>query len=241
MTYLRAVLFGVAGSEVAEILDRFADAEFVAEWDELRAVHGADADPGMLTRSDAQRRADALAAIVRRAAAAHPDARDPEPVVNLISTQAVFDEALRAVIEARRPDFDLVEPTRVWSAGHNGVEVLPADVLAAAVGHVRRVVIDLGRRRRLFSGAAATAAELQHAVDRDDRCLWPGCGLHRTQHDHVAEWHRGHGPTEVRNEGPLCARHNWIKTRGYRTWRDNDGIWHTRPPRGHRDHRRRSC
>ena len=198
VTYLRAALFGVAAAEVAEVLGRFAAAEFAAEWDELRAEHGDDADPGMLARTDSQRGADALAAIFRRAAATHPDARDPEPVVNLISTQAIFEEELRAACEARRPDFDLLEPHRLWSGTHNGLDVLPADLLAAAaVGHVRRVVvdgtgviIDLGRRRRLFTGGAARAAELQHALDRVERCLWPGCGRRRTQHDHVAEWHR---------------------------------------------------
>ena len=36
----------------------------------------------------------------------------------------------------------------------------------------------------------------------------------------------------MRNEGPLCARHNRIKTRGYRTWRDDVGVWHTQRPDG---------
>ena len=143
----------------------------------------------------------------------------------------MFEELLAAVLEARQPNLDLLEPTRVWSETHNGVALLPADILAAAaVGHVRRVVIDeagviidLGRRRRLFTGSAAKAAELQHALDRADRCLWPGCGRLRTEHDHVAEWDRDTGPTDVANEGPLCRPHNLIKTRGYRTWRDPDG------------------
>lgn len=240
VVYLRAALIGVAGAEVKEILDRFSEAEFAAEWDELRAVQGDDADLGQLARTEAQRRADALAAVFRRAAATDPDARDPQPVVDVVTSQAMFEEQLRAVVEQRRPNLDLLEPTRVWSETHNGVAILPAEMLAAAaVGSMRRVVIDhdgliidLGRRRRLFTGAAAKAADLQHALDRAGRCLWPGCGRLRTQHDHVEEWARDTGSTCVANEGPMCGPHNFIKTRGYRTWRDASGTWHTRRPDG---------
>lgn len=43
-------------------------AEFDAEWDELRARLGDDACPGLLERSERQRRADALVAIFQAAA-----------------------------------------------------------------------------------------------------------------------------------------------------------------------------
>lgn len=239
-TYLNARLSGVQGAEVAEILERFAHAEFAAEWDELKAELGDDACPGRLRRTESQRRADAVVAIFRRAASADPGAKDPEPVVNIVVGADVYQEQLRATIEARRPHFDTLEPSRIWAGSPNGLDLLPADILATAfVGHVRRVVIDsdgriidFGRRRRLFTGAAREAAIVQHTLDRVDRCLWPGCGHRRTQHDHAEEWHRDQGVTNLRNEGPLCPWHNVAKTRGYRTWRDPTGTWHTVRPDG---------
>jgi hypothetical protein len=99
-------------------------------------------------------------------------------------------------------------------------------VAAAVVGHVRRVVFDsagvtinFGRKRRVFTGAARDAALL-----RNRRCLWPGCGLPRSQLDHHDEWAEHGGGTDQVNAGPLCGRHNRWKHRGYRVHRDTDGI-----------------
>ena len=106
------------------------------------------------------------------------------------------------------------------------------------IGHVRRVVIgadgviiNLGRRSRLFTGSARDAALLQAVLDRGRRCLWPGCRHRHCQIDHRHEWHH-HGHTNLDNAGPLCGRHNRHKTRGYRTWRDPDGTWHIQRPDG---------
>ena len=74
---------------------------------------------------------------------------------------------------------------------------------------------------------------LQAVLDTAGRCLWPGCGRHRIQPDHSDEWQRG-GVTDLVNSGPLCARHNRFKTRGYRTWRDAAGGWHVQRPDGTR-------
>jgi hypothetical protein len=38
--------------------------------------------------------------------------------------------------------------------------------------------------------------------------------------------------TSVNNGGPLCGAHNRFKERGYRTWRDPNGTWHTTRPDG---------
>ncbi len=62
----------------------------------------------------------------------------------------------------------------------NGDPIAPADMAAALViGQLRRViidtagvVIDLGRRCRLFRGSSRIAAQLQYW-----RCLHPGCGV----------------------------------------------------------------
>ena len=237
--FLDARMGAAQFAQMKEVFERFSQAEFDAEWDQLRARLGDDACPAMLERSDAQRRADALATIFQRAAGADPTAKDPEPVVNIVIDQAVYEAQLAAMVTGEPVRFDPHDLAHQCCRTTTGVAVDPADAVAASlIGHVRRVVvdgdgviIDLGRRSRTFTGSAREAAALQAALDGDGRCLWPGCGLHRCQVDHSDEWHAG-GCTDVRNAGPLCPRHNRWKTRGYRTWRDPTGIWHTFRPDG---------
>jgi hypothetical protein len=132
------------------------------------------------------------------------------------------------------PDVDIVD-RRCETTG--GILLDPDDVIAAAMaGHVRRVVfdsagvvIDMGRKRRLFTGAAREAVLLQSG-----RCIWPGCCLPsgRCQADHEQEWVAHHGATRPGNGSPLCGRHNRWKNRGFRTRRDTNGNWHTYRPDG---------
>jgi Domain of unknown function (DUF222) len=237
--YLDARVGSAQYAAMREIFDRFAQAEFEAEWDELRARLGDDACPGRLERTESQRRADALAAIFARAAAADPAAKDPEPVVNIVIDQAIYETQLAAMAAGEQPSFEASDLAHQRCRTTNGIPIDPADaVTASVVGHVRRVllgpdgvIIDLGRRSRTFTGSARDAALLQAALDGDGRCLWPGCGLHRCQIDHTHEWRHG-GVTALANAGPLCPRHNRWKTRGYRTWRDPTGVWHTHRPDG---------
>ena len=237
--YLDARVGAAQFAAMKEVFDRFAQAEFEAEWDELRARHGDDACPGLLERTESQRRADALAAIFERAASVDPSAKDPEPVVNILIDQAVYEAQLTAMANGEPVLFDATDLAHQRCQTTTGVPLDPADaVTASLVGHVRRVVhdgdgqiINLGHRSRVFSCGARQAAVLQAALDGDGRCLWPGCGLRRCQVDHSDEWHRG-GMTDVGNAGPLCARHNRWKTRGYRCWRDPTGVWHTYRPDG---------
>lgn len=103
----------------------------------------------------------------------------------------------------------------------SGVAVHPHDVLRAALaGHIRRavigsdgVVIDLGRRQRLFTGSARDAAKLliRH-------CEHPGCTLpvECCDVDHAEEWANG-GHTNQTNGRIRCGSHNNDKTR--QQWR----------------------
>ncbi len=63
--------------------------------------------------------------------------------------------------------------------------------------------------------------------------MWPGCDLRsgRCQTDHSQPW-ADDGPTAPTNGAPACARHNRWKQRGYQTWRDPTGHWHTYRPDG---------
>ena len=131
-------------------------------------------------------------------------------------------------------DATAADPTARRCETIDGNLLDPLDVLTAAVvGHVRRVVydsasttIDLGRASRLFTGAlpprrvapghAMYLARLR-APPLPDR---PRHGVDRPRR------------TQPANAAPLCGWHNRWKTRGYRTWRDPDGIWHTYRPDG---------
>ena len=100
--------FGAAqGVTMRNILDHFTDAEFAAEWAELTARHGDAATPAMLERTATQRRADALAAIFDRAAAADPTADGPDPVVNIVIDETTWHAHLARSLgdhDAELPD-----------------------------------------------------------------------------------------------------------------------------------------
>jgi hypothetical protein len=109
-------------------------------------------------------------------------------------------------------------------------------VVAAMIwGQVRRVVVDsagvvinMGRRQRLFRGNARQAILLQST-----RCVVAGCAtpIRRCEADHLTEWGR-HGHTDGPNGAPVCGRHNRLKNSGYRVHRDQHGYWHTYRPDG---------
>ncbi len=115
-----------------------------------------------------------------------------------------------------------------------GVTLDRRTLLAAAlIGQVRRVVvdsagrvIDLGRRQRLFRGAAREAVLLS-----GDRCCWPGCDIRgpSIQIDHITGYTLG-GTTSAVNGGPECPIHNRAKHRLNTTvTRDTNGWHHYRP------------
>lgn len=234
---LRARFGAEQFSEVTEILDAYADAELTADVAAARA----EGDDSPLPRSGDQRRADALVQALRDAAGSKRPARDSVPTVNYLIPADVLEEQIAAMVESRAPDFDTRSLRWRLCATTSGVPVDPAAVVAAAlVGHVRRIVvgssgriIGVGRRQRIFTGAAREAALIQSLLDvSDGRCLWPGCGRRRNcQIDHTTEWQHD-GVTDLANAGLLCARHNRHKSHGYTVWRDPAGRWHTYRPDG---------
>jgi len=237
VVHLRARCGTVQGATVLEAFARQCDAEFLADWDTARHLHGDDAHPGLLERTDAQRRMDALLHMVERALSAPPGATPPEPVVDYVITAAEYDAALVQMRTGARPPAATVDDidTRRCETS-TGLPISARDVvIASLVGTIRRVVvddtgrvIDLGRRRR-FTGASRDAVLLGDGR----RCIWPGCGrdTHRNQIDHTHEHAHG-GRTRPDNGGPACGRHNRLKSRGYSAHRDAHGIWHILRPDG---------
>jgi hypothetical protein len=240
--HLRATGAALDTAEMMEIWQHYCDTEFTADWEATRAQWGDTASAVLLPRTDAQRRWDALRQIFLDAASTAADAQRPEPTLNILMDAVTFERTLARMRLASEPTSGPLPtlddlPLQQWRCETtNGVRVDPIAALTVALhGHVRRVVydsagnvIDLGRRRRLFTGSAREAVRLQ-----SPRCIWPGCSIPagRCESDHLNDWqHRG--PTRPDNGAPLCPRHNRYKNHGYRVWRDATGHWHTYRPDG---------
>ncbi len=225
----------IQGAVMAQVFEAFVQAELDADIAWAKAEHGPDFAMDQLPRTPRQRRADALFAIFRRAMAQPFDAKDPEPLVSIvIDDESLAIEADRAAGESVAADPERID-TAICSTD-SGVRLHPSSALAAlVVGHVRRVVIDassnvidVGRRRRCFTGSSREAAQIQ-ALLRDlggAGCLWSGCDTwyRRLQVDHRRAYHRG-GPTDVGNSDLQCGVHNRLKEHGFRPVFDADGSW----------------
>jgi len=227
---VRARLGDLDGAEVREILAHYIDREWRADWDEVHTRVGDDASVQDLRRTEPQRRADALVAMARAAAPAGADPTRACPTLDVLVDEATLDCTVRRVP---------IEPSRyadVVCRTASGHELHPTDAANLALwAHIRRVVrdsanvvIDFGRRQRLFRHGARQAVMLL-----EERCVWIGCDLPAAwcQADHSLSW-AAHGPTVPRNGAPMCGRHNRLKERGYRVHRDEQGVWHTIDPDG---------
>ncbi len=245
----------VTAETLTNIFAHFVEAEFRNDCETRKARHGEHADRYPLPRSDAQRRFDALTAIFYRAYAATGDGARPEPVVNIVCDQHTLHDLLgRAAIvltdgatvdvgELTRRQIDAVlaefvrDPATILtrrcetSSGHP----LPPRLLIQALltAHVRRVVldarstvVDLGERKRLFTGNARIAATLLERFCNHSGCEIPA---ERCQIDHNQS-HADGGRTDQANAGPECGPHNRFKYRNrWRTRRsDNHRIYNIR-------------
>ena len=95
--------FGVVqGTAIAKVLEAFAEAEFQADWDKVKAEHGDAATPSMLQRSANQRRADAVFAAFM-AAVEHGSGKVPGPLVNLVCDEQTFGLVGKAVDQLSPP------------------------------------------------------------------------------------------------------------------------------------------
>lgn len=276
------------GSQLRDVHEHFTEAELAADWAEARERLGDAATFEDLRRTDAQRRADALMAIVRTAASAAANQPGGSVVVtNVVIDLATFERHLRRVcsdepvadpdprvhtmlgdlvadLDAEAPDTGSPDVDRsdgpdqeTWKQPAaepapgspkdgtgfrcdtlDGTPVDPAAATAEALlGHVRRVVVgadgvvlDVGRKQRLFTGVRRLAVLIGETT-----CYWPGCNAPVThcQADHLDGFHsKTRGPTNPRNGGPACGFHNRLKEQGYTARRDECGHWHIYRPDG---------
>lgn len=237
---LRGQLPALPGTVLQSVLARFEESELDADWADARERLDDEAVYADLSRTPAQRRADALVALGTAASTA--SGRPSEPVVHLLIDQETFErELVREATGVAEPD--VRDPGDVVCRSLAGDRLLARDVVATAIaGLVQRVVvdeagvvIDMGRRRRLFTGAARQAALIQAALRLDGRlrCLYPGCAVpgRATQIDHRIPFRDG-GCTDQSNADPKCRAHNLLKEAGFVAERRPDGTWRTRRPDG---------
>ena len=223
----------LVGAMFKEVFDQYLRAEFLVDWEETRRIHGDAACTALMPRTDSQRRFDAFAKIFERAATTRPDGTSgPGVLVNLVADVGTVEALLNGASELPTP----ADPRQRRCETADGAVIPPAELLPALWwGQVRRVimdtagvVIDMGRRSRLFAGNARDAALLGA-----DECVWPGCLLPPwdCDADHNTAWEHL-GVTDQANAGPMCGRHNRHKTRGDAVFRDAAGYWHTLRPDG---------
>lgn len=182
----------VSGAIVAKALERIEDELFADDWAEAKARRGDDLRASDLRRTPAQRRADALVEMARRAGAVPAGARLPEPLFTVLVGYETF-------------------AGRICELG-DGTVIAPGS-LTRWLGEswVERVVFDgpdrirnVGVRRRLFSGASRRVVEV-----RDRTCFHEYCDVpaEDCEIDHVQPWSEG-GLTTERNGRAACGFHN---------------------------------
>ena len=224
------------GVVISRVLDHFARKEFDADWAEAKARVGDRVTGNDLARSAEQRKIDALQAICLTAAATTPGLQPPNPLVNLVMDTRTCDEIIDDAVTGIRPAPDLTDIASRRCHTSDGVRIPDADALAAMLqGHIRRLVvndqgvtIDLGRRKRLFTGNARDAVML-----RSVRCVWAGCNMpaSKCEADHTTPWAHN-GETNADSGAPGCDHHNRWKTKGFTTHTDDRGRWNTLRPDG---------
>lgn len=176
----------------AESLRRIEQELWRADWAEGRERLGDAARTADLARTDAQRRYDALIEMSVRAASAPPGAVRPRP---LLTVHVDHDTLAGRICELA--DGTTVTPGQVVPL------LTTADVERAVFGPAGRVT-DLGRRRRLFTGGARRAVEVEQPTCVHDTCTIPAeqCDIH-----HIRAWEDG-GETAPSNGEPRCPAHH---------------------------------
>jgi hypothetical protein len=187
-----ALLDPVSGAIVVRELERLERELFDEDLAEARERLGRrDVPLTELQRSPARRRADAMRRMAERSAAKPPGAVEPRVLLHVLAG----DESVRRMCELS--DGTVVTPGEVLP------ELVEADVERAIFDGPGKV-IDIGPRRRLFTGATRTAVQL-----RDRRCVHPSCEVpfERCEVDHVRDYTFG-GLTVQANGRCLCKYHH---------------------------------
>jgi len=196
----------ISGSIVHDMLRVLEQELFEADWHEAKARLGRDPLPAELRRTPAQRRWDALVEMATRARTAPAGGRRPEPLFTVLVDHETFAGRLCQLANGMVVTPGSLVPwlDRAWA------ERIVFDSASR--------VIDVGVRRRLFTGADRRAVQVRDFGE----CFHDLCDDHgdHLQVDHVQP-HAAGGPTIQDNGRVACATHNRQRNRRRR-----------RPPRG---------
>ncbi len=196
--------------------DRLMDAEFDEDWALAKEILGRDPDAfelAELTRTPAQRAADALRVMAERSKTLAGGAVASAVDVVIHMTQQEYEAGLARHLgddEAEYPADGLCEMD-------DGTVVSPiAGVYLSLIGAFRAVVYGADDEPIKATKARGYPEAMKRVLrDRQRRCAHP-YGCDRTgralQADHVLE-HEDGGPTSVANGQCLCGFHNRWKTR----------------------------
>lgn len=187
----------ISGAVVAGELQRLEQQLYEADVADARDRLGID-EPrsGNLSRTPAQRRADALVEMATRSRTVTDDGRRPVP---LFSVLVGYETMHGRVCELA-----------------NGQVVAPGALLPWLTdAYVERAVfapparVEVSAASRFFTGATRRAVEL-----RDRRCTHPMCDqpVEHCQVDHIVPWAEG-GATTQDNGRLLCGYHNRLRNR----------------------------
>ena len=188
----------IGGSIFNDELKRLEKELFEADWAEAKARVGEGVTVDDLRRSPAQRRADAAVEMAIRSATAPAGGKRPEPLLSVLVGYETFAGMMCQLADgtAVTPGSLLPWLTRAW------VERVVYD------GPSR--IIDVGERRRLFTGATRRAVELLFPTCFHPSCEEPAddCEIH-----HPERFADG-GLTTQDNGLPACAfHHRWLHRR----------------------------
>ena len=192
MWYGRMVFDPISGEIVHQTLSIIERELFDADWAEAKARLGRDPMIFELARTPAQRRADAMVEMAIRARTAPAGGRRPAPLFSVV----VNLETLTG------PVLEMLNRTSI-TPGTAARWITQADIERIVFGPKSRV-IDVGAKRRFFTGALRRAIEI-----RDRSCFHPTCDEvpERPQVDHIHEHSKG-GPTTQDNGRWGCGHHN---------------------------------
>lgn len=185
----------IAGAVVDEALRRIEQELFDADWADAKGRLGRDPAYNELGRTPAQRRADALVEMAIRAHSTPPGSRRPAPLLNVL----VGWETVKG------PICELA----------NGTPIAPGSLIPwLDDAEIERIVfdgesrvIDVGVRRRLFTGATRRAVEIRDRECFHDLCDEPA---DHCQVDHVVPYRHG-GETTQANGRVACGFHNRLR------------------------------
>ncbi len=213
MTRVDAWLDPVGGETFREALRVIEQEMFTKDWEKAKAGFGDAVAVDKLWRTPAQRRADALVEMAVRSRTATKNGKRPLPLVIIHTNLDTFEAALARL--ARLTPKAAHGAERLCETDGGVVLTPPTQMIEQAIqGHVRRlvyqspgVILDYGRKQRLFTG------ELRQAIQaRDRRCAHDGCDIpaRQCEIDHDLPWD-DHGRTAHYNGKARCSYHhrNW--------------------------------